>query len=184
MMDMTFLLGLLFVFLERGQNTWEAKPPQYLVGWSDPFHNGSLQPIPAFCPRPKRISRHAQPLCCQGLPFTWEVNGKVNDTVFCVFHATFTHAPLQSEWATVIPYEICAEEHRPIWRELGEFSTQTAFAEFAGIPSAIKVIVSCAVETAAALVQKLQVGRDRDNVLVVVPLLANLEVTQDLARHV
>ena len=39
-------------------------------------------------------------------------------------------------------------------------------------------------KTPPRLIQEFKIGRHRNHILVVVPLLADLEVTEDLARHI
>src|SRR6266853_7033651 len=76
------------------------------LGWSDRHGSGgnevgSLQPIPVFCLRPNRSSRHAQPLCSQQLRGTPGVTRTVTGRVTCVFHAPVTAAKDLCHWGTV-----------------------------------------------------------------------------------
>ena len=62
------------------------------MGGEAPKNRGRSSPVVCFARAKFRSSRTAHPLSPAALPFTEEVNGMVNETVICVFHATFTRS--------------------------------------------------------------------------------------------
>jgi len=74
------------------------------------------------------------------------------------------------------------EKHGTVRPHLRELCSQVPVSKFAETPGTVEGLESIPVKTAARLIQKFEVGRHGNDVLVAVLLLADLEVTQDFAR--
>src|SRR5271165_87692 len=105
MIDICFLLLSSLSLLDAGKTLRKQsvslfagleRPHEVLASRRQP-NVGSLQPIPVSCPRPIRMSRHAQPLCSQQLRVTRRVTRTVTVRVICVFHAPVTVSSRHSE---------------------------------------------------------------------------------------
>ena len=124
------------------------------------------------------MSRHAQPLRSQQLRVTLGVTRTVTVKVICVFHAPVTTSRSHSERRTVRIHQKGVEKHGTVRPQPRELCSQLPVSKFAEAPGTVEDLESISVKTPARLIQEFEIGRHRDHVLVVVPLLANLEVTE------
>src|SRR5215467_1583135 len=130
------------------------------------------------------MPRDAQPLRSQQLRVTFQVTRTVTAKVICVFHAAVTISRSHSEGRTVRIHQKSVKEHGSVRPQLRELCSQVSLAKVAETPCPIEGLESIPVKTPASLIQEFKVRRHGDHILVVVPLLADLEVTQDFARHI
>src|SRR5205823_2927533 len=85
---------------------------------------------------------------------------------------------------TVRTYQERLEEHSTVRPELGKLCSHVPLANSPGAPGPVQGLESLTMKTPARLIQKFKIDRHGDHILVVVPLLADLEVTEDFARHI
>ena len=76
------------------------------------------------------------------------------------------------------------EEHSAVPPKLRKLQPQVPFVEFPGTPSLKEALELVAVKAPPRLIQEFEVGGHGDYILVVLPLLPNLEVTEDFARYI
>src|SRR5438477_13181048 len=81
-------------------------------------------------------------------------------------------------------HEIGVEIHRTAGLELGELGSQFPVSNFAKTPGPVQGLESVSVKTPPRFIQEFQISRHGNYVLVVVPLLAYLEILQNLARYI
>src|SRR5690348_13647840 len=101
-----------------------------------------------------------------------------------LFRARFTSFRGHSKGRDMPIYEIAVEIHCTARVELGELGSQFPVSNFAKPPSPVESLESVSVKTPPRFIQEFQISRHRNYVLVVVPLLAYLEILENLARYI
>ena len=81
-------------------------------------------------------------------------------------------------------YEKGVEIHCTAGFELGKLGSQFPVSNFVKTPGPVEGLESVSVKTPPRLIQEFQISRHGNYVLVVVPLLADLEIVENLARYI
>ena len=106
------------------------------------------------------------------------------DTVICVFHASVTLLSSFTLRGSASVDQVCVEIDRALWPLLRDFGPQFMLTKFTQAPGSIEAFDFLALKTLPRVPQEFEVSRHGNDVLVVVPLLPNLEIPKNLVRCV